>query len=208
MPNYQNGKIYCIRSFKTDDIYIGSTTQPLCKRIDGHRQDYRKWIYGKRKYISSFELIKHGDAYIELIASYPCNDKEELNKEEGKYQREMECVNKCIAGRTQKERYEDNTENVKQKAKEYYNNNSDKIKDYQKKYRKENVEKLKEYENNRPNKEERAQKQKEYYYKNKQRVLQRVKQKITCICGSTICKGDIRKHERSQKHIQFIQSQN
>jgi hypothetical protein len=30
---YQHGKIYTIRSFQTDKFYIGSTTQPLSKRL-------------------------------------------------------------------------------------------------------------------------------------------------------------------------------
>ena len=38
MPNYQNGKIYCIRSHQTDNIYIGSTTQKLCVRMAEHKR--------------------------------------------------------------------------------------------------------------------------------------------------------------------------
>ena len=29
--NYQNGKIYCIRNYINDEIYVGSTTQALSK---------------------------------------------------------------------------------------------------------------------------------------------------------------------------------
>ena len=29
MPDYSKGKIYCLRSFQTDDVYIGSTAKPL-----------------------------------------------------------------------------------------------------------------------------------------------------------------------------------
>jgi hypothetical protein len=90
MPNYQNAKIYCIRSFKTDDIYIGSTTQPLCKRMVEHRLKYKGWLKGTKKNCTSFEIMKYGDAYIELIKKHPCNSREELNKEEGNHQREME----------------------------------------------------------------------------------------------------------------------
>jgi len=187
MPNYQNGKIYCIRSFKTDDIYIGSTTQPLCKRIDQHRSNYKHWIKRTTKYISSVELIKYGDAYIELISSYPCNSKEELKREEGKYQREMKCVNKCIAGRTIEEWIEDNPtyqkdyyEKHKDKKNEYDRNRPNKderreknreyqsrpeVKErrkiYSKEYREKTKERRKEYDKNRPDKEERKQKAKE-----------------------------------------------
>ena len=38
--NYQNGKIYCIRNYVDDDIYIGSSCQPLSKRMAWHRKSY------------------------------------------------------------------------------------------------------------------------------------------------------------------------
>ena len=40
--DYKNGKIYCIRNNINDDIYVGSTTQPLSKRMALHRQDAKK----------------------------------------------------------------------------------------------------------------------------------------------------------------------
>jgi hypothetical protein len=58
-----------------------------------------------------------------LHKKYPCNSKEELKKEEGKYQREMDCVNKRKEARTPEEK--------KDYDKKYYNNNSDKKKEYQ-----------------------------------------------------------------------------
>jgi hypothetical protein len=33
MPDYKNGKIYKLWSHEGDDIYIGSTVQPLYKRL-------------------------------------------------------------------------------------------------------------------------------------------------------------------------------
>ena len=35
--DYKNGKIYCIRNTIDDDIYVGSTTQPLSERMVKHR---------------------------------------------------------------------------------------------------------------------------------------------------------------------------
>jgi len=131
MPNYQNGKIYCIRSFKTDDIYIGSTTRRLCERIAEHKRNYKKWIKQKKKYYTSFEIINYGDAYIELLKLYPCSCKEELKKEEGKYQREIECVNKRVdGGRTYEE--------IKQYFIDYRNKTKEKMKEYNKEYREKN----------------------------------------------------------------------
>jgi len=40
MPDYQNGKIYKIWSPEGDDIYIGSTTEILCRRLAAHKSNY------------------------------------------------------------------------------------------------------------------------------------------------------------------------
>ena len=41
---------------------------------------------------------------------YPCNSKKELDAREGEYQKNNDCVNKRVAGRTKKQHYEDNKE--------------------------------------------------------------------------------------------------
>ena len=48
--NYQNGKIYKITANVNEDegdIYIGSTTQSLSKRMAEHRNNYKRWKHGK-----------------------------------------------------------------------------------------------------------------------------------------------------------------
>jgi len=120
MPKYKNGKIYSIRSYQTDMIYIGSTTQDLCVRMAEHRRKYKRYLNGKSNYISSFDILKRGDAYIELIQAIPCNNVLELRKYEGNYIRSMDCVNKVIPGRTKKEYYEDNINRITQCKKERY----------------------------------------------------------------------------------------
>jgi hypothetical protein len=95
MPNYQKSKIYCIRSYLLpDQVYVGATTQPLSSRLSKHRHDFLRWQSGRTNFRTSFALIACGDAYIELIKNFPCNNKEELAAEEGRYIREMDCVNK------------------------------------------------------------------------------------------------------------------
>ena len=117
-----NGKIYSIRSFKTDLIYIGSTCEKrLSARFCKHTSAYRLYLNGKYGYISSFEIIKHEDAYIELVEEVKDKTKDELHKLEGEYIRKNNCVNKNIAGQTKKE-YQ----------KEYCVINQDKIKEYNK----------------------------------------------------------------------------
>ena len=87
MPNYQNGKIYSIRSRSRPDlVYVGSTIQPLSVRLGKHKLPRNK--------SSSKQIIDIGDAYIELIENCSCNSKEELLKREGEIMRSMDCVNK------------------------------------------------------------------------------------------------------------------
>ena len=130
MPNYKNGKIYSIRSYQTDDIYIGSTTRPLSERMADHRKKYKQFLQGKNGYLTSFDIIKRGDAYIELIQAIPCNNVNELTKFEGNYIRHMNCVNKCIPHRTQHQYYIDNKNKKLKQFKQYYEKNKNFIDDW------------------------------------------------------------------------------
>jgi hypothetical protein len=107
-PRYRKGKIYAIKCMNNDDVYIGSTTQELHERLYNHIKDYYAYIEGKTNYVTSFELIDTGNYFIELIKNYPCNNKSELEKEEGRLQREMDCINRVIAGRSSSEYYREN----------------------------------------------------------------------------------------------------
>lgn len=104
MPvNYQLGKIYKIWSLQTDKIYIGSTCQPLSGRMSAHRRDYRKYQNGKYPFVTSFEILKHGDAKIELVELVNATCRAEILAREGHYIRTLDCVNKRIPDRDKKE---------------------------------------------------------------------------------------------------------
>ena len=194
MVNYANGKIYCIRSYQTNDIYIGSTCQPLSRRMTDHRNDYKRYTEGNRKNsITSFDILKYGDAYIELIELYHCNQKCELLKREGEIIRDRKCVNKVVPGRTGKQYYQDNKDGIKQYykqyCKQYYQNNKNKIKQKKNQY----------YHDNK-------QYWKQYYQNNKDKIEQKYKQKITCECGSVIRKRNKLLHLKTKKHKDFIEN--
>jgi hypothetical protein len=55
-----------IHLIQTDDVYYGSTTQPLSKRLSGHKAHYKQWQKQNYNYVTSFEIIKYDDCYIEL----------------------------------------------------------------------------------------------------------------------------------------------
>ena len=208
MPDYSKGKIYTLRSYQTDEIYIGSSINTLPKRLGKHKTDHKNWKIGKQNYITSFELIKYDDCYIELLELFPCNSKAELEKKEGEYIRSMNCVNKNIAGRTSKEYhkewrkqnkehhteynkqyYIDNIDKIKEQTKEYRIENADNIKEKNQKYQIENTDKIKEY-------------KQEYYIKN----ADKLKEKCDCDCGGKYTKQHLSRHQNSKKHKEYLET--
>ena len=137
---YANGKIYSIRSPQTDKYYIGSTCLELCKRLYKHRIGYKGYMNGKGNYMSSFDIIKLEDHYIELIEIFPCTTKAELEKREGELQRlhKADTVNRTIAGRGRAEHYQDNKVAIYEKQKQYNKDNKAAITEYSKQYNKDN----------------------------------------------------------------------
>ena len=123
--NYNNSKVYKIWSPQGDKIYVGSTTKELlCQRMTSHRSNYKKWKNKKEGLTTSFLLFdEYGleNCFIELLEAKECTSKDELRQLEGKYVRELLCVNKIIPGRSDKQ-YRDET---KDKRQIYYEANRD-----------------------------------------------------------------------------------
>ena len=118
---YHNGKIYKITDIGYNKCYIGSTTEELSQRMARHRADFKQFLRdGKRPYIRSYDLFnEYGveNCKIELIQYFPCDTLQELRKKEGEYIKDIECVNKLVAGRTKHEWHEDNKDKIKEQKK-------------------------------------------------------------------------------------------
>tara|TARA_R110000737_G_scaffold166137_1_gene193367 strand:- start:220 stop:801 length:582 start_codon:yes stop_codon:yes gene_type:complete len=176
MCDYKNGKIYKLVCNITGETYIGSTTQSLEERLYRHKSDGLN-ISGNRDIVStSKQIIQRNAYYIELLETYPCESKTQLERKEGEYQRDIECINRYIAGRTDKEYYQDNKEELKNK---------------QKNYRKNNLEFKLNYE-------------REYRLKNKEKISKIKANLIVCECGFQSSYGHLARHRRTKKHIDFI----
>ena len=187
MCNYTKGQIYMIEpkcEYEEGDVYYGSTIQPLSKRMGQHRLKNNSCL-------SKILIEKYGEVKIVLVKLFPCNSKQELQAEEGNYIRNNKCINKQIAGRTQKEWYEDN----KEQKKEYYEDNKEHIKKKHKEWKEDNKEKIAEKtkEWRGDNKEEIKEYFKKYYEKSKE--------KLTCECGCIVSKNNLIKHKKSKKHL-------
>ncbi len=100
---YSVGRIYAIKSRNSDDVYIGSTSVKLEKRLNQHHTQKKRHSKGKASYSTSYKILEQGDVYIELIKEFNNITKKELLKHEGEVIRNTQCVNKNIAGRTDKE---------------------------------------------------------------------------------------------------------
>lgn len=186
-----HGYVYSLRTHQTPDIYIGSTTQSLSRRISNHRNCYKRYLNGGGNYVSSYEIIKYEDAYIELIFEGEFESKNALHRKEGECIREKNCVNKRIEGRTKQEYAKDNKEHISNYRQKYREEHIEKVTEYLQKYREEHKVEEKQY--REEHKDELAKKRKE-----------RDKRKYECSCGSICSIAGKSEHERSQKHQTFL----
>jgi hypothetical protein len=167
------GFIYILRSHQTEDVYYGST-EDLSERMRTHKKNYKMWLNEKHNYITSYEIVKYKDAYMELLEEIEYNNKQELTTRVGYYIRNNICVNKVIPHRTRTEWREDKKDIIREKKKIYRGENVEYIREKKKKEYEENKEKILErskkfYEENKDEKLEYA---KKYYEANKEKKLE------------------------------------
>ena len=87
MNRYENGKIYKITDIGYNKCYIGSTTETLSQRMARHKGRYKEYLSGGADNTRShwlFDEFGVENCKIELVEIYPCNSKEELERQEGK----------------------------------------------------------------------------------------------------------------------------
>jgi group I intron endonuclease len=101
MSNYTNGKIYVIRNYKNDMVYIGSTIQTLSQRMGKHRSDYKRCVLKNftSKLYQAFNEYGIGEFYIELLEMFSCEGHEELLQREGHFIREYDSHRNGYNGR-------------------------------------------------------------------------------------------------------------
>jgi len=185
MVNYENSIIYKIYGKNHDMVYYGSTTRELRRR----KYEHIKRSNDSKGYISK-KIINTNDFIFEIVEKYPCNNKKELHERERYYIENFKCINILHPLRNYKEYYQDNKDEINKKTKIYYQKN----KDFYKKYRKEY------YENNK----DEINKNKKIYDKER---YQKIKNIYICECGSQITitnKNKITRHEKSKKHVSFM----
>ena len=207
VSKYSKGKIYKIVSDHCDEVYIGSTIQPLERRISDHESGFKHFMEYGKKYCCSFEVLQYGDYIIEKIEEYPCNTQQELCRREGFFVRKLICVNDQIPGRTSQEHYIDNKERILARNRLYRENNIEMVREKKKIYHENNKEKLskqkKIYRDN--NKVKKSKTDKLYRENNKETINARKKARKTCECGSVVGHDIMARHRKTKKHISLME---
>ena len=89
MNKFEKAYIYQIKCNLTNDIYIGSSYEPMRIRLSKHLTDLKGWqgIDGNkyRNYRSSFEVLMNEDYEMTKVEDFPCENKKELLSRESLY---------------------------------------------------------------------------------------------------------------------------
>lgn len=184
-------KIVC-RDVTIKDLYVGQTTN-FTKRKCKHKSICNN-IYDRNHNYYIYQFIREHGGWINFdmieVENYDAVDKLDAHKRERYWIEQLNAtLNKVVPTRTLKEYKIDNQDKIKQNSKEYYEDNKDTIKEYFKEFYEKNKNKFKE-------------KNKDYYEQNKEQL----KETITCICGSVCSKINLKRHEQTKKHMEFVKT--
>ena len=97
--DYTNGNTCRTLNNINGDVYVGSATSRLCRKMFDHKS-----ICNTICNVNLSQLMRtigRDNCYIELIETCPCNNKEELRAREGRYIRERSTLNQAIERRIQ-----------------------------------------------------------------------------------------------------------
>lgn len=194
--DFSKGKIYVVRNTVNDMVYVGSTCQSLSKRMAKHRTVSKTNNCKHYPLYKAFNEIGVDHFYIELIENYPCENIEQLLAREGHYIRNFNThtngYNKRVEGRTDKEYYQNNKEQIAQKNKEWRDTHKHLLQQYFKDRYKENKVQV-------------LEKRRHYRDENKEQIRIRANAKIQCDCGCEVSYANLAKHKQSTKHTRLMQ---
>jgi len=210
MPDYCNCLIYklCCKDLNIKEIYIGSTCN-FARRKCRHKSccNNKNGNYNFKVY----QFIRDNGGWdnwdMILVEEFSCENKmQKLQRERYWYEELKADLNRDCPGRGLKEyrQYYEQThkEEKREYCKQYRETHHEQIKEYRKTHKEEMKEYSKEY--REINKQEITKNKKEYYETHKEKINENKKETITCECGSVVRKADKARHEKSKKHLDFI----
>ena len=186
--NYQNTIIYKIvcNDLNIKDVYVGHTTDFTRRRK--HHKCACTNLSSKEYNIKTYQIIRNNGGWdnwcMVEIEKIPCYDSNEARARERYWFEQLQAsLNSKYPIRSGKEYRQD----TKEMKKEYDKKNQEKIKEHKKEY------------------------QKEFYIKNKERIdasnKEYNKKILTCVCGSMFTQCYKSRHNKTKKHINFLESQ-
>jgi hypothetical protein len=118
------GFVYKIIDNTNGNVYYGSTIKPaVSHRISNHKDDYNRYLAGKRGYCKSGDIIKNGDYSYTTLEKHEAETKEEIREivflREQYYILNNECINVKVPLRSRKELYAMDFNDVKTKQSAY-----------------------------------------------------------------------------------------
>lgn len=191
MPDYSKTKIYQLTNSIDDEIYVGSTIEPLHIRLYKHKYESGRLVTPIYKKMN--ELGKD-NFFIKLIEEYPCNSRTESLAREGYYIKERGTINRQVAGRHKKEYYADNKERIAEWGVKYREEKRETRNEQKRQYYQQNKERI-----NQTNKEYRDN-HKEEAKENMNIWVELNRVKIECEhCGEMVSKLYMKKHNKTKK---------
>ena len=96
------GRVYQISAPGSQKVYVGSTRLTLARRLSLHYRDMRSHARGSHGYVSSFDVLKHPGATIDLLEEDEY-DIQQLREREAHWIKNLDSVNRAMPGRSVKE---------------------------------------------------------------------------------------------------------
>ena len=181
--DYSKGLIYklCCKDTSIKEIYVGSTTN-FTQRKRSHKSDCNNTIR-KQYNFKVYQFIRENGGWdnwdMVLIEYFPCETELELGRKEEYWKQELQSS---------------------------LNSYKPPMYETKKEYQEAKKEQIAEY--RQATKERKKDTNKEWYEKNKEKLLEKQKQKITCVCGCIVAYIHKARHERTVKHISILEKQN
>ena len=231
--DYSHTIIYkiCCKDISIHDIYVGHTTN-FVQRKNQHKtcccninsKKYNQYVYEFIRNVGGFDnwsmiQIEERDCKnkrdAEAIEHYwisTLNAKLNSNKPYAMCKEEPQLYKKCW--------YEENKQEILEKAKDHYGENKEQKLEYQKQYAEENKEQIKEYQQDyREKNNEKLNEQKKIYRSehkeeashankawkeaNKEKISNQTKKVVDCECGNNYTFGNKHRHLQSKTHIDY-----
>ncbi len=94
------GRLYRISAPGCDRVYVGSTKTTLATRLGRHRRDHRAYLKEDYHYVSSFDVLEHPGAIIDLLEESEFHDMQQFREREAYWIQRLPCCNRATPGRS------------------------------------------------------------------------------------------------------------